>query len=832
LASPLARSVATPGHISQMQRIFQDAKASLKLDAAIANAPAGSMASKLSGTGTSCEITSTRTRHTTGSAATGGKHSTAPQGPAEADLGAGDSFPAGSPRLPCHDLTQLRHWQTFPREPISSGFTSPVAPGDGDVAMEGDSPLPPAPGPTPSKGGRSTVSLLQRSNRCQVPVSNIASTELDQPMTKMHVSHNDVWPNGTPQDSPNARRGRRRCSKTVKIQESDAHDVVDFDIDGSDGHRDIVLSTPVRAAAESAKLKRELLGYGVRAASNTEDVGPQSVNVSQVLPSCTPTIHFLGVHGEQIALPPNLAYGSMTPNPYQQIQLPPVPETRRNDSTNSPFPILEVEPTQPRNGISPQQQWRGYYSPAPRELFASPPQQPRTSPPYHQQKSISRPSRQYHTASPSPQHHPFFEPTATFNRFPPSIPSSQQNLVCSHCPPLSPLPDNARCPQAPDTPRHSFSTAAAAQSRSSPTPDSRIRDTYGTDTLTPIEAPTARFREIGLDAAAQFMEMRRCCSLGSCVSDHAIVDRGPSRSVSDARRLPSCNDRRVGLSRAITSGARKYYAHMQTQGRVARPSPELTFRSSPPRPIWQFRAAQRRKKIRRSFSAGEGLSPATEEDGPFCMPKAVEFGVSNRRGVEVEGMSGRKAEGIHEIHDHATASVGQLIKGQDSHNGKNGRTPSIKAICGSERMLFGKKATTTQQRIAMPSTPSQRMGTLGKEQKDGGEEVRELSPYVTAYRKGRGPQVRDGERRPSYWDGDILALGKQGRGEDLGVGGGGGELECDKENLPPNNGVNEDDEGQDGDCDGTTDAEMVDAVGVSTLPAVAYQEADAELGTR
>jgi hypothetical protein len=220
------------------------------------------------------------------------------------------------------------------------------------------------------------------------------------------------------------------------------------------------------------------------------------------------------------------------------------------------------------------------------------------------------------------------------------------------------------------------------------------------------------------------------------------------------------------------------------------------------------------------------------------MPKAVEFGVSNHRGVEVDGMSGRKAEKIHEIHeihDHATASVGQLIKGRDSHNGNNGRTPSIKAICGSERMLFGKKATTTttQQRIVMSSTPSQRMGTLGKERNDGGEEVRELSPYVTAYRKGRGPEVRDGERRPSYWDGDILALGKQGRGEDLGVGGGRGELECDKENLPPNNGLNEDDdEGQDGDGDGTTDAEMVDAVVVSTLPAVAYQEADAELGTR
>jgi hypothetical protein len=47
---------------------------------------------------------------------------------------------------------------------------------------------------------------------------------------------------------------------------------------------------------------------------------------------------------------------------------------------------------------------------------------------------------------------------------------------------------------------YSFSTAAAKITGSSAAPDSRIRDSYRTDTLTPLAKPQARYRKTGIAA--------------------------------------------------------------------------------------------------------------------------------------------------------------------------------------------------------------------------------------------------------------------------------------------------------------------------------------------
>lgn len=117
---------------------------------------------------------------------------------------------------------------------------------------------------------------------------------------------------------------------------------------------------------------------------------------------------------------------------------------------------------------------------------------------------------------------------------------------------------------------------------------------------------------------------------------------------------------------------------------------------------------------------------------------------------------------------------------------------SVNAVCGNERVLLSNR-NKTQRDDNNANTAS---WTPARNQKscrgqgqgrdldevEDAEALRELSPYVTPYRKGRGPK---GERRPSYWDQDVLPGMSGKKGDRAGGRDGDVDMEYDKENVPP-----------------------------------------------
>ncbi|ERF71912.1 hypothetical protein EPUS_08228 [Endocarpon pusillum Z07020] len=743
LVSPLARSGATPGYVSQMQRIFQDAKASLQLDAAIASSPTGSIASRLPGI--PAKMVGRHHCNTVGFNATNWRYSTVPQGLADADLDVREPFPVESPGLPDHDLVK-KHTRAVAQEPISSGFTSPVAAEMNDAVMETTASLPLLPIFSSTKSDQPTASPLASSGYRQDPALVMTSTELEQPMTNMHISHVDAWLNGVLQDSPNEQREKRIRSTDDKLRVSPAHDVVDIDMDNSKLPQEIILSTPAKAAAESAKLKRDLLGIGVRTSGDKESVRPEPRSASSALRCTTPTANLLSVPTVQITPSPDFPHGSPPPSPVQPVQLTPALPFRRVDSTGSPFPILKEK--------SPNPAVRGYYSPPPHQQFASPPQGPQTSPPPHQQYStLYSPPQEHHTGPCASQHYPSIEQSTFHNKPPPPPPAApwSQQLIYLHGPPLHRTPSEVAYSPTADRPYYSFSTAAAAHSGSSAAPDSRIRDAYRTDTLTPFEVPTTRFRKIGLGATAQMKGAthRTAFAVPAARTARPAPSRAPTAS---GKRPPAANDPRMGLSRANTAGARKYYAHTQRRP-IGGPVPEeVTFRSSPPRPAGQFHAAPRRKKMRRSLSGVDGLS-LTRQEKKGCHSENRE-GAELERGIHMElrvDEEGRFVGG-----SPAQDGVTTILRGRAQGDVDNEKS-SVNAVCENQRMLVRKSASTVKHHLETSPTPYQKLPADQRGEEE--EEVRELSPYVSPYRKGKGPKLRDEERRPSYWDSDILPTG-------------------------------------------------------------------------
>ncbi|KAF7508903.1 hypothetical protein GJ744_008612 [Endocarpon pusillum] len=741
LVPPLARSGATPGYVSQMQRIFQDAKASLQLDAAIASSPTGSIASRLPGI--PAKMVARPHRNTIGFNATNWRYSTVPQGLADADLDVREPFPVESPGLPDHDLVK-KHTRVVAQEPMSSGFTSPVAAELNDAVMETAASLPLIPTSRSTRSDQHTVSPLVSSGYRQDPARVMTPTELEQPMTNMHISHVDAWLNGVLQNSPNEQREKRIRSSDDELRVSPAHDGVDVDMNNCKLPQEIILSTPAKAAAESAKLKRDLLGIGVRTSGDKQNVRPGPRSASNALRCTTPTANLLSGPTVQITPSSEFPHGSPPPSPVQPVQLTPALPFRRVDSTGSPFPILKAN--------SPNPAVQGYYSPPPHQQFASPPQGPQTSPPPHQQYStLYSPPREHHAGPCASQHYPSIEPSTIHNKPPPAAPRSQQ-LIYLHGPPLHRTPSEVAYSPTADRPYYSFSTAAAAHSGSSAAPDSRIRDAYRTDTLTPFEVPTTRFRKIGLGATAQMKGAthRTAFAVPAARTARPVPSRAPTAS---GKRPPAANDPRMGLSRANTAGARKYYAHTQRRPTGGPVPEEVTFRSSPPRPAGQFHAAPRRKRMRRSLSGVDGLLP-TRQEKKGCHSESregaeLERDMHMRVQVDEEGFVGGAP---------AQDGVMNILRGRAQGGGDaDDENSSVNAVCENERMLVRKSASTVKHHLETSSTPYQKLPSDQREGEE--EEVRELSPYVSPYRKGKGPKLRDEERRPSYWDRDILPTG-------------------------------------------------------------------------
>lgn len=141
LASPLSRSMATPGHASQMQKIFQDAKSSLKLDAAIGSSSTGSIA--LRSPGRPSDTYPANVYTTAEFRDTHERYSIALSGGACIGLEVREPLATISPRLPDHDFPGGSQTPQIAREPPNSGFASPVTLERFKAVGEDDSPLTP-----------------------------------------------------------------------------------------------------------------------------------------------------------------------------------------------------------------------------------------------------------------------------------------------------------------------------------------------------------------------------------------------------------------------------------------------------------------------------------------------------------------------------------------------------------------------------------------------------------------------------------------------------------------------------------------------------------------
>ena len=365
-ATPFMRSAATPGHVSRIQRIFQDATAMMQLDVAYASSPAGSIGSRvspLSGTSPGRELLPVSPD------VTNWRYSSAPQRFAQAKSDVREPFPA--------------------KEPPSSGYLPPLP-----------DPSSPASIGSPPDQHASQLSHAQS----DTDVYRVASTGLDRSLSELRLNHTSSEP----------------CSYYRLAMLDESPDQISEPTTGLD----IFCSPAAKAAADSANCKRGLSSPGY--SQTTDDIGSG--------PRCLdPSVHH--THADKNIGPgprcPDPAVHQKNPNS-KTLAVPRPPYCRRANSRSSPLPPLKAtHPTQ----------YQHYHS----------------SPPRNGYETLSGP----------------LQPHLQSHFLPPPLGEHFQ-------PRWSNFPAHSASPGA-----YSFSTEAAKITVSSAAPDSRIRDSYRTDTLTP-----------------------------------------------------------------------------------------------------------------------------------------------------------------------------------------------------------------------------------------------------------------------------------------------------------------------------------------------------------
>ena len=450
-----------------MQKIFLDAKAHLKLDMAFASSPAGSIESRLPSVGTpslsraSSQLVSAR--QDDASNPTQWRYSTAPGLLAQAHIDVREPFPENEPLLP--DLSgAIAHAANTPgAEPVSSGFNTPED-HDMDVGdTESGMVLPPLPDTSPLANRFIDIDAADAPRSSSSPCQKTPLlTNLEGPLTELNVNRTRQGPADDDSLSP-AIAYLQRQSTSPEPPEVTSED---------SGDQPIFLSTPAKAAAESARAKRGLQSSRLRSTSDKENFAPGMIcpdpsvhtNPRDLCPD--PRRHTQGPPRVRMSTPSTFGQQSArtTPNPYfhnhhpspspfRASLYPPPQHLRRADSSGSPLPVLKFKSL-------PTSQRQSYFSSAAGE-YAQPP------------TAIIRPPSGH---APSAAEH--FQPG------------------WSHYPPTA-----TDIPK-PKSVNYSFSTAAAKVVGSSPAPDLRIRDSYRTDTLTPLARPASRYRKNGIGAIA------------------------------------------------------------------------------------------------------------------------------------------------------------------------------------------------------------------------------------------------------------------------------------------------------------------------------------------
>ncbi|OCT51645.1 hypothetical protein CLCR_08157 [Cladophialophora carrionii] len=513
-----------PGHVAQMQRLFQNAKASLRLDVRFASSPVGSIDSRLPNSPEEAtnDITETgllvdvRKEPPTETPSKNWRYSRAPGSLAGLETDVREPFPEGSPQLPAMLPLAVGHSNAFVAEPMSSGFTSPLDQPSFNLQVEDVSIVSSPPMP-PDFGNESEAP----DSPC--PGEDMSASDLEHPMTKLRVDDDHEMDVDSADESPIITHLKR---KSVDVEDK-------YRETSSGSEERIVLSPSARAAANSAKLKRGLFtdlfprppthkGSSDGTLSSSGDAQNPSKRCPDPLlheggPAVLcpdPTAHFVShvpnIAGHHNAIPVSNAYTGqhIASNAFGH----PAVHFNRATATGSPMPLLKTRPPPASTMVG-----RGPGSWYPPTEFSTRPR------PQHRYQSHHLNSAYILTAS---EH---FQPGWYYAK---------------DSPQSSPRPRPAM---------YSFSTAAAKVTGHDPAPDSMIRDSYRTDTLTPLAKPPSRFRKNGMSAIASargankhhggapFLSrppQRRMHSVRARLPDSLKFRSSPPRSFVDPAQVP------------------------------------------------------------------------------------------------------------------------------------------------------------------------------------------------------------------------------------------------------------------------------------------------------
>ncbi|KEF51170.1 uncharacterized protein A1O9_12784 [Exophiala aquamarina CBS 119918] len=537
--SPMTRSIPTPGHVAQMQKLFQSAKASFRLDMSFAASPVGSIDARLPGSredgsngGQSASTCSTESRSRTANTPKDWRYSTAPRFIAEVEVDVREPFPDRSPQLPNLSAVGSDHGKILVAEPLSSGFTSPV--NQGALASPQTEPR------SPPHCDEKTASDLITGNSLEIALQDaafaeeLATADLQQPLRNLSMNSEQDVRKDIMDDSPIAMHLKKRpaiLEPPHSIRQRDSADTIS-------------LSESAHAAAASAKIKRKMLPDlflkpptikpSPESATSPGNAMPASHHSKADLDSCPdpslhqrgpavlcpdPTLHFKpsrrNLHG-----PESPSYRHHIP---QAFIRGPTGLWNRATDTGSPVPLLKGKASA------------------------------------HSPRNMRRQSHETLRSTPH-LHHPRVYPQQ-----PDLMNRPRPPQVDEHFQPGWYYANGASQPQTGQGPMlYSFSTAAAKVIGQDPAPDSRIRDSYRTDTLTPLAKPPSRFRKNGILALA-----------GS---------RGAGKYYGAQGSHPRAHDRHMHFNEP-------------------RSSPDVRFRSSPPRSSSDSsRPTQSRKRARETDS--------------------------------------------------------------------------------------------------------------------------------------------------------------------------------------------------------------------------------------
>ena len=449
-ASPLTHDAPSQGHVAQMQRILHNAKVTLHRDMAAASSPASSIESRMKLDPIS-PAKSLRFEQPINDEQDPDadqkrwRYSTAPQTLAVLSVDVREPLP--SPTLPDLFLQQVSHGSEG-IEPVSSGFASPNMQQSSCAVHEAVATALPSSRDKPEDDTDTTVPSM-----ASILASTLGDTELEKSLTQLKMSTEDTEEDSG-EESPIVRHLKQRSRGTsMELQLP------------SSPERGIFLSETAEAAANSAKAKRKLLKAVWN--SDVEDDYQEACSaaeedeVARITMRCPdPVMHRFGA-------------GTPCLNPSLQLQSSLL--TRRPASASGQNLIMlgRGDSQLRQHVIAPR---------APRATSTGSPM------PFARGRSRRETADRYH----NPQQYP-----SPYTREQLYMDTLHEHFSPGWYYAQDPMPP---APRATIRPQYSFSTAASRVVGADQAPDSRIRDSYKTDTLTALAKPPNRYRKNGIGA--------------------------------------------------------------------------------------------------------------------------------------------------------------------------------------------------------------------------------------------------------------------------------------------------------------------------------------------